>query len=589
MPRTAPARALVAGLLCLALVPALAACGSGEKNSATSTTATTDNGSGGRRGGTLKVLSEEDFGNLDPGNTYSSAALELLSAVDRPLYSYAPNNPTDIVPDLAAAAPKIAPDGKTVTVRIRSGVHFGPPVNREVTSRDVKYAIERGFNPSVANGYAPTYYGDVIGAARATGGPIIGIETPDPHTIVFRLTRPTGTVLAQATTLPLSAPVPQEYAARFDDVRGTSEYGNHQVATGPYMFAADRDGNELNVGITPNRGVRLVRNPNWSASTDDRPAYLDEIDWSVGNDPNIAGRQVLDGNDMSLGDTPTAAIVKRAVENNQGQIYFSPGAGSRYAALNTQIPPFDNADVRKALAAALDRDQMRLVRGGAMIGDIATHFLYPGVAGFDEAGGMRGPGYDFLASPAGDPAVARKYMVAAGYPSGRYTGDQTIDIVGDSGDPSNKDAELVEDAARSLGFKTKLRLLDSNVMYEQYCAVPRARVEICPTVGWSRDFADPQTVLDAAFNGATIAPKYNSNWPQLDDPRINAAMKQAEVVVDQQERARAWANIDRMVTSTAAAIPWLWDRQPVVSSADVRCAYQLWNQGHCDLAYSSLK
>jgi peptide/nickel transport system substrate-binding protein len=224
-----------------------------------------------------------------------------------------------------------------------------------------------------------------------------------------------------------------------------------------------------------------------------------------------------------------------------------------------------------------------------MTGDIATHFLYPGVAGFEQAGGMRGPDLDFLANPAGDPAVARKYMEAAGYPSGRYTGDQVIDVVGDSGDPSDKDAQLVDDALRSLGFKTKLRLLDGNVMYAQYCAVPRAKIEVCPTVGWSRDFADPQTVLDAAFNGAAIAPRYNSNWSQLNDPRINAAMRRAEVIVDQQERARAWANIDRMITSTAAAIPWLWDRQPVVSSADVRCAYQLWNQGHCDLAYSSLK
>ncbi|ADB54289.1 ABC transporter substrate-binding protein [Conexibacter woesei] len=595
MPRLV-VRTLIASLLCMTLASTIAACGSGDDDGGggnARTTARADSGAGGRRGGTLRVLTEEDVSGLDPGVTYSSAAFNLLSGTVRPLYRYAPENPTDIEPDLAASQPQISADGRTVTVRIRRGVRFGPPVNREVTSRDVKYAIERGFNPSVGNPYAPTYYGDLVGVDRADGGPIAGIETPDEQTIVFRLTRPTGGVLAQATTLPLSAPVPQEYASRFDDKPEgeLTDYGNWQISSGPYMFAADANGRALGNGIVPGRRLELVRNPNWDAATDGRPAYLDGIDWSVGNEPNVAGRQVLDGSGLTLGDTPTAETVKRAVQRYPEQIFFSPGAGNRYAALNTAIPPFDDPDLRKAVAAQLDREQMRLVRGGASIGDIATHLLYPGVAGFEEAGGMRGPELDFLANPAGDPAIARKYMAAAGYPDGRYTGRETVEVVGVSGDPADKDSQLVDEALRQLGFRTKLRLVDSDTMYGRFCASPKARAEVCPILGWIRDFADPQTVLDAAFNGTTISQEdgTNSNWPQLNDPRINAAMARAELVVDKQERAEAWANIDRMITETGAAIPWLWDKQPVISSKDVRCANQLWNQGHCDFAYSSLR
>ncbi len=334
------------------------------------------------------------------------------------------------------------------------------------------------------------------------------------------------------------------------------------------MFAARADGTVQGVGIVPGRRYVLRRNPNWDPATDDRPAYLDGIEWSVGNDPNVAGRQVLDGSGLTLGDTPTAAIVKRAVQQAPEQILFSPGAGNRYAALNTQIPPFDDANLRKAVAAATDREQMRLVRGGRLLGDVATHFLYPGVAGFEEAGGAAGAGVDFLANPAGDPEVARKYMAAAGYPDGRYTGDETISVVGDSGDPSDKNAELVDEALRSLGFRTRLLLVDAGTMMGRYCAAPRARVNVCPNLGWIRDFADPQTVLDAAFNGEAISQEAgaNPNWPQLDDPAINAAMARAELIVDPQERADAWGRIDRMITETGAAIPWLWDNQPVVSS-----------------------
>ncbi len=590
------ARTLLIGLLCLSIAALLSACGGSDGDdggtpTAAATTARGDDGAGGRRGGVLRVLTEEDLAQpLDPGATYSSAALNALAGTVRPLYRYAPGDQSRAVPDLADGPAQIAPDGRTVTIRIRSGVKFSPPVNREVLARDVKYAIERGFNPSVANGYAGVYYGDVIGADRADGGPIAGITTPDDHTIVFRLRRSTGTVLAASTVLPLSAPVPEEYARRFDDrPNGVSDYAAHQVATGPYRFAADSSGRVLGKGIVPGRRYVFERNPNWDPATDDRPAYLDGIEWSVGNDPNVAGRQVLDGSGQTLGDTPTAALVKRAVQRSPEQIYFSPGSGSRYAALNTAIPPFDNADLRKAVAAALDREQMRLVRGGAVLGDIANHFLYPGVPGFEEAGGVRGTGADFLANPSGDPELARRYMVAAGYPSGRYTGKETIDVVGDSGDPSDKDAELVDAALRGLGFRTKLQLVDSGTMYGRFCTVPKAEVEVCPNLGWIRDFADPQTVLDGAFNGAAIIPRGNSNWPQLNDPRINAAMARAELLVDEQERAQAWAKIDRMITATGAAIPWLWDRQPVISSKDVRCAYQLWNQGHCDFAYSSLR
>ncbi|HYV17088.1 MAG TPA: ABC transporter substrate-binding protein [Conexibacter sp.] len=578
------ARALVAAALTLVAALTLAACGSGGDTTA----AQIDNGSTGKHGGTLRILTGEDPSSLDPGVTYSSLDLNVLAGTERTLYAYKPDDPAKIVPDLAAGPPQVSADGKTLTVKIRSGVHYSPPVNREVKAQDVKYAIERGFNPHVANPYASTYYGDVVGAANATGGPIAGIQTPDDHTLVFKLSRPTASLLAQATILPLSVPVPPEYAKPFD-AHAPSDYANHVVATGPYMLAADKSGKVLGTGYKPGRLIRVVRNPSWNASTDDRPAYLDAIQWTIGGTPTVSGRQVLNGKGMVLGDPPTAAIVKLAYQHHRDQILFVEGGGSRYIALNTQVPPFDDANLRKAMAASLDRERMRIVRGGAVVGDIATHFLYPGVLGFDEAGGLAGPGEDFLAAPAGDKAVAAKYMKAAGYPSGRYTGTETVQVIGLAGEPDDNDAQIVDQALQDLGFKTSLKLVDASVMYGRFCALPKSKVQVCPNLGWVRDFADPQTVLDAAFNGAAISPENNPNWPQLDDPKINAAMSKAEVAVGTEKRAQAWADIDRMITATAAAIPWLWDKQPNLFSADVRCVPELWNQGHCDLAYSSLK
>ena len=109
-----------------------------------------------------------------------------------PLFAYPPNiGQRRSSPDLATAIPTtanggITDGGKTVTVHIRTGVHFSPPVNREVTSADVAYAIERGANPNVGNAYFAAYFGagapaPLVGATSPNykGGPIPGIQTPE--------------------------------------------------------------------------------------------------------------------------------------------------------------------------------------------------------------------------------------------------------------------------------------------------------------------------------------------------------------------------------------------------------------------------
>ena len=96
------------------------------------------------------MLWTDDVDNIDCGISYYQMGYMVCYATQRPLYSWKPEDGTTPVPDLATADPQISEDGKTVTVKIRSGVKFSPPVNREVTSKDVKYAIERGFFNTVA-------------------------------------------------------------------------------------------------------------------------------------------------------------------------------------------------------------------------------------------------------------------------------------------------------------------------------------------------------------------------------------------------------------------------------------------------------
>jgi peptide/nickel transport system substrate-binding protein len=610
-----------AGALCC-LVFALAACGSSSSSSSSagggsSSTSTSSGGlkpaltgagqtlTNGTKGGTLTVLQHEDFQHLDPGESYFSLDYEVIYATQRPLYSFPPNNPTQAQPDLAAGPATVSSDGTTVTVHIKPNIKYSPPVNRAVTSADVAYAIERGANPNVANPYFPAYFQYIVGADKANGGPIKGITTPDKTTIQFKLTGPYGTFFVGALSLPLSAPVPPEFAKPLDAKKPT-QYGlSAMVSTGPYMFKSDANGKFIGIGYQPGKSATLVRNPNWNPSTDTRPAYVDQININIGGDPNVIGRQILSGSHMVGGDGAAAPIVKLAYQQYYNQLVAALGAGEYYVALNNKTGPFANVNVRKAVWAALDRTALQKAAGGSIVAQIATHFIYPGSAGYAEAGGDAGPNVDYNASPSGNPTVAAKYMKLAGFSSGKYTGSATVKVVGSTGDPADKEAAIVNNAIQSLGFKTNFTLVDQPVMYGKYCGVPKAEIDACPNVGWIRDWADPQTLLDPTFAGYNIVSSNNSNWGQVswqDAPKsqggpyssgpltaLDQAMKSAEKTVGDTNRATAWANVDKMLVDNAVAVPWQFSKYPNIESKDVRGINDLWNLGSWDYDYTSLK
>jgi peptide/nickel transport system substrate-binding protein len=545
-----------------------------------------------KKGGTITVLSAGDVDHIDPGEAYYSFSYEITYATQRPLLAYKPGS-VAAVPDLAARMPTVSNGGRTVTVHIRKGVRFSPPVNREVTSADVKYAIERGFDTSVANGYVSAYFGDLVGAPAKPAHrvpSISGIETPNRTTLVFKLRHPSGTFIG-ALGLPVTAPVPAGYARKYD-AKTLSDYGLHQVATGPYMIKNNKSGSINGIGYQPNKLIELVRNPNWSAKTSWRPAYANEILFKEGfDDPTVMTRQILSGSGDVNGDTPPPPAELRTImaSSQKSQLYFTPTGGSRYIALNTRKAPFNKLDVRKAVAYVLDRNAMRLTRGGPVDGRIATHFIDPSFKnkGFTQAGGFAFnpfPSGNF----AGNVAKAKSMMRQAGYSTGMYTGPELTQVA-DNTPPGSNTAQVVAADLAKIGIKVKTISVTHATMYTRFCNVPKNEPAMCPNVGWLPDFHEPQTILDVTFNGKNITPSNNSNWPLLNVPSINRAMDRAERIVDPDLRYAAWGKIDKTVTRTAAAIPWLWEQYPTLFSSRVTAAPELWNGGGPDVTYMAVR
>ena len=527
------------------------------------------------------MLSSEDFQHLDPGQAYFSLDYAVVYAMQRPLFIYMPNSQTELAPDLATKVPTtanggITNGGKTVTVHIEPDVKFAPPINRAVTSSDVKYAIDRLANKNVSNGYFDSYFRtSIVGAAKADGGPISGILTPNKTTIVFHLVQADANTLIQALSLPGSAPVPPEVVGPLDKSAPTKFGVTELTATGPYMIQGEQTGNSITAGFNPEKSLTLVRNPNWSAATYSGgykpPALIDEIDIQNGGDPNVIGPQVLKASGMAQLDTPSKATVQEAYTRYPSQIMFTSGAGDHYLTLDNS---HGRVHQRKHPASGLrEPGPVRNHQGKGWsadrIGRARTSSIRVRLASSRPAV-MRGQEFHGTSTNPATSSWRRAYMKKAGYPSGKYTGKLTATIVGaDNGQDEVAINQLVERDFNELGIKTHLIQVDQSVMYGKYCQVPKEEVDACPSGGWIRDFNDPFSILYPTFSSQVITPTENQNFGQVRDPVLDRLMAKAKATVNPAAFAQAWAKADDRIVDQAEAVPEDFDNQPNIFAADV--------------------
>ena len=104
---------------------------------------------------------------------------------------------TQLVPDLATTVPTSSSDGLTYTFHLKPGSSSVRRSTARSPPADVAYAFQRlNTKPLVAE-YGFYFNGVIKGMTGSAPSPtaISGIDTPDPATIAFHLTHPTGDFL----------------------------------------------------------------------------------------------------------------------------------------------------------------------------------------------------------------------------------------------------------------------------------------------------------------------------------------------------------------------------------------------------------
>ena len=133
--------ALVACLVA-ALSFAVAACGSSSNNNKSSGSGSSSAVPKGKKGGTVTALASGDVDDLDPGQTYYTFGYQVAYSVQRALYYYNPATGQKQIPDIAAGAPQISADHKSIPLKLQTGLKFSPPVHRAVTPSAIHYAFQ---------------------------------------------------------------------------------------------------------------------------------------------------------------------------------------------------------------------------------------------------------------------------------------------------------------------------------------------------------------------------------------------------------------------------------------------------------------
>ena len=553
------------------------------------------------KGGTYRVGWESSFGwtnSFDPTGEYLANGFVIYSNLMlRSLVSFnhvAGPAGNIVVPDLATSVPKPTNGGKTYTFKLKNGIRWGPPVNRAITSKDVRYAVERLARPK--NGAQYGFYYNVIQGlekyAAGEGKSISGIKTPNAKTISFTLTKPAGDFPFRMT-MPATAPMPPEVAKCFEGKPGL--YGRYVIASGPYMIEGS-EGLDISSckslrpisGYDGKTSLTLVRNPNYRASTDSRKAREsnpDRFEFTVDTNIDDIYNKIAAGELEDSFATASPKVFREYTVNPSKRKYLHSDSadGTYYITMNLTQPPFDDVHVRRAMNWVMDKEALRKAWGGPVAGDIAQHIIpNPMLLGkLNSFQPFKTKGDRGNVAKARAEISQSKYANSGGVCSAKECKD--VLMIADVRAVDKALLPPVLAAAKKIGITFTVRTVNGAYPVIQTTS---KNIPISQRPRWFKDYADPSTFIDPLFYGGNIIASGNTNYSLVglkpgqaaqlgikgnvnNVPSIDALADKCQALIGN-ARVTCYAGIDRVLTRDIVPwVPYMWAKTVTILGPNV--------------------
>ncbi|MBC8011863.1 MAG: peptide ABC transporter substrate-binding protein [Burkholderiales bacterium] len=430
----------------------------------------------------------------------------------------------------------ISPDGLTYTFHLRAGAQWsdGAPV----TAADFFYGARRMLAPRLASAHPENNLFFVKGArnfqnGKTTDFSTVGVAAPDERTVVFTLERPTPFFLsALYLFFPVRQAAVEAHGAMDDRANGWTRPGN-LVGNGPFTLA------EWSFG----QRIVLAKNARyWDAAN----VGLEGIHFLPIENAQVEETSFRTGQ-LHLTSTVPFSKIETYLAQADSPLRQVDDRGVYFYTVNVNKAPLNDKRVRKALAMAVDREQLAraVLKGGRQP---ATSFTPSGMGG-----------YTSRAHTNFDPERARALLAEAGYPGGE--GMPPVELLFDSREYHRIIAEAVQQMWRQhLNVQVTLRNEETQVLI-----ATKNRMDFHLARGsWNATtYQDPFYFLGAWQTGAL----YNeAGWANAEFDACIAATWTADAAA----REAAFQRAEEIFLEETPAIPLFFSTQMYLASPKVK-------------------
>ena len=539
-------------LAAMLLALGLAGCGGDDDDGDAADTgaAETDGGEGGG-GGTLVFAGAADPVVLDGALVSDGESLRVIDQIYESLVSLEPGT-TELAPGLAKSW-EISDDGLEYTFELEEGVtfHDGEPFNAEAVcfNFDRWYNFTGSFQNPSASYYWQTVFGGFAETDPESGAPedsfFESCEAVDEGTVVIRLTSPSSAILGALSLSNFSIASPaalEEFGADEGEVddegifHPTGTFGTeHPIGTGPFKF------------VSWTRGDRLVLEryeDYWG-----EPASIDELIFRPIAD-NAARLQALQAGEINGYDLVEPQDIPTIEGDENLQILDRPAFNVGYVGINQAHAPLDQLEVRQAIAAALNRQEV-VDTFYAGRGEVAKEFMPPEVIGYA----------DDVTEYEYDPAAAEQLLQEAGVETPlEITFCYPTDVSRPYMPDPQRNFEAFAASLNEAGFQIKPRSAPWSPDY--LGLVDEGK---CPLylLGWTGDFGDPDNFIGTFFQSAQKA------WG-FENQEIFDILDEAEAETDLEAREGLYQEANRLIMDFLPGVPYVHTQPALAFAANIQ-------------------